>query len=186
MKWATLLPLINVTMPNEFWSLVYSHSSVFVAAVVQFINFPWDRRALDYSIPNDCVWEGDIVFDFTRPSHWDTHIPPLERDPGSCPYSGIVDDHIYQLSLYLDQCADAHELIMRTLIRHPMSRKLAWFHRVERDIGPGEHSLAMAGIVALVGLFVEHKCGIAISVPRIRNSGLTIWLLISSKRDFTR
>ena len=45
-KWVTLLPLIHVTLPNEFWSFVYSHSSVYVAAVVQHISVPWDRRAL--------------------------------------------------------------------------------------------------------------------------------------------
>ena len=121
-------------MPNEFWSLVYSHSSVFVAAAVQLINFPWDRRALDYSIPNECVWEGDIVF----------------------------DDPIHQLSLYLDHCAEAYDLIMGTLIRHPKSRKLACFHRVERDIDPGEHSFAIAGITAPVDLFMEHRCGIVV------------------------
>ena len=92
------------------------------------------------------------MFNFTCPSHWDTHIPPLERGYGSRPYSGIVDDPIYQLSLHLDQSAEAYDLIMRTLVRHPKSRKLAWFHRVERDIGPGEHSLAIAGITALVDL----------------------------------
>ena len=96
-KWATLLPLINVTLPSDFWSLVQSHCSVFVAAAVQLVNFPWGRRALDYSIPNDCVWEGDIVFDLTRPSHWDTHIPPLERGRGCRQYSGIIDDPIYCL-----------------------------------------------------------------------------------------
>ena len=69
---------INVSLPSDFWSLVQSHSSVFAAAAVQLVNFPWDRRALDYCIPNDCVWEGDIVFDLARPRHWDTHIPPLE------------------------------------------------------------------------------------------------------------
>ena len=55
---------------------------------------------------------------------------------------------------------------MRTLIRHPKSRKLAWFHRVERDIDPSEHLLAIAGITALVDLFVEHKCGIVIECPQ--------------------
>ena len=70
-------------MLNEFRSLVYSHSSVFVAAAVQLINFPWNRCALDYGIPNDCVWEGDIVFDFARPSHWDTHtFPHLQEAMG--------------------------------------------------------------------------------------------------------
>ena len=54
---------------------------------------------------------------------------------------------------------------MITLIRHPKSRKLAWFHRVERDIDPGEHSLAIAGIIALADLLVEHKCGIVIECP---------------------
>ena len=107
------------------------------------------------------------MFDFTHPSHWGTHVPPLEKGYGSCPYSGTIDDPIYQLSLYLGQCAEAHELIMRTLIRHPKSRKLAWFHhRVERDIDPGEHSLTIAGITALVDLFVEHKCGIVIECPQ--------------------
>ena len=102
------------------------------------------------------------MFYFTRPSHWDTHVSPLERGFGSRPYSGIIDDPIYQLSLYLGQCAEAYDLIMGTLVRHPKSRKLAWFHRVERDIDPGEHSLAIAGIIALVDLFMEHRCGVVI------------------------
>ena len=55
---------------------------------------------------------------------------------------------------------------MRTLFRHPKSRKLAWFHRVERDIDPDEHSFAIAGITALVDLFVEHKCGIVVGRPQ--------------------
>ena len=55
---------------------------------------------------------------------------------------------------------------MRTLIRHPKYRKLAWVHRVDRDIDPCEHSLAIAGIVALVDLFAEHKCGIVIECPQ--------------------
>ena len=164
-KWVTLLPLINVSMPEEFWALVHSLRSVFVAAVVQHTNFPWDRRVLDRCIANDCVWEGDIVFDFTRPSHWDTHIPPLERGYGSCQHSGIIDDLIHQLSLHLNQCRDANELIMRTLVRHPKSRKLAWFHRVERGIDSSEHSLVIAGIAAIIDLFVEHKCGVVIECP---------------------
>ena len=138
-------------MPSEFWSLVHSHSSVFVAAAVQLINFLWDRRALDYSIPNDCVWGGDIVFDFTRPSHWDTHIPPLERGYGSRPYSGIIDNPISQLSLHLDQCAEADDLITRTLVSHPRSRKRAWFHRVERDIIPANiHLPSLASSLSLI------------------------------------
>ena len=55
---------------------------------------------------------------------------------------------------------------MRTLVRHRKSRKLGWFHRVEQDIEPGEHSSAIAGIIALVGLFIEHKCGVVIECPQ--------------------
>ena len=69
--------------------------------------------------------------------------------------SGIVDNHIKKLSLNLDQCTDAYELILRTIIRHHKSRKLAWFHRAERDIDPGEHSVAINGIVSLTNLFVK-------------------------------
>ena len=120
----------------------------------------------DMSMPSDCVWEGDVVFDFTLPDHWDSHILPLERGHGSCPYSGIVSDRINRLSRHSDQCADAYELILKTTIRHPKSRKLVWFHRVERDIGPGEHSVAIAGIISLIILFVKHKCGIVIECPQ--------------------
>ena len=165
-KWVTLLALINVTLPNEFRSLAHSHCSVSVAAVGQRINFPWDRRALDTCISKDCIWEGDVVFGFTLPDHRDSHIPPLERGHGSCPYSGIVDDHINKLSLNLDQCTDAYERISRAIIRHHKSRKLAWFHRVERDIDPDEHSVAINGIVSLIGLFVKHKFGILVECPR--------------------
>ena len=113
-----------------------------------------------------------------------THIPPLERGYGSRPYSGIVDYPIYQLSLYLDQCAEAYDFIVRTIIRHPKLRKLARFHRVERDIDPSEHSLAIAGITALVDLFVEHQCGIVMSVFNVPNFGLIILPLFPLKRDF--
>ena len=43
-KWVTLLPLINVSGPNEFWPLVNSHRNVHIAAVVQHVSFPWDTN----------------------------------------------------------------------------------------------------------------------------------------------
>ena len=65
----------------------------------------------------------------------------------------------------MDQCTDAYELISRTIIRHHKSRKLAWFHRVERDTGPDEHSVAINGIVFLIDLF-KHKCGVVVECPK--------------------
>ena len=85
--------------------------------------------------------------------------------------SGNVDNHINQLSLHLGQCADAYGRILKTIIRHPKSLKLAWFHRVERHIGPGEHSVAIAGIISLIDLFVKHKCGIVVECPQ----GSSFW-----------
>ena len=48
---------------------------------------------------------------------------------------------------------------------------LAWFHRVERDIDPDEHSVAVNGIVSLMDLFAKHTCGIVVECPQ----GSPLW-----------
>ena len=161
----TLFPLINVTLPNDFWSLVHSHCSVSVAAVVQHINFPSDRRALDTCISNGCVWEGDIVFDLALLNHWDSHIPPPERGHGSCHCSGIVDNHINKLALNLDQCTDAYELISR----FDITSLVSWHGSIESNVilvPTNILSLSVAPSLSLICSLNIRKCGVVVECPK--------------------
>ena len=70
-KWATLLPLINIAMPNEFWPLVMSHRCAPVAVAAQSTSL--GRKSLDFygKVAGDDIDEACILFDFACPSHWD-------------------------------------------------------------------------------------------------------------------